>query len=79
MCDAFACACIKQVRQSAGLLLKNNLRDLYPAMSEDFRSYIKVGPARALLGAGGGCRRGVRLPCLRPTAAHAPHRMQPLA
>jgi hypothetical protein len=31
------------VRQSAGLLLKNNLKAQYAALSEDFRNYIKVG------------------------------------
>lgn len=37
-----------QVRQSAGLLLKNNLKGQYTALSEDFRNYIKVGPTRVL-------------------------------
>lgn len=32
-----------QVRQSAGLLLKNNLKDHYAATTEEFRKYIKVG------------------------------------
>jgi hypothetical protein len=32
------------VRQSAGLLLKNNLKGQYAALSEDFRNYIKVRP-----------------------------------
>jgi len=32
-----------QVRQSAGLLLKNNLKNQYASLSEDFRNYIKVG------------------------------------
>lgn len=32
-----------EVRQSAGLLLKNNLKGQYAALSEDFRNYIKVG------------------------------------
>jgi hypothetical protein len=31
------------VRQSAGLLLKNNLKEQYAGLSEDFRNYIKVG------------------------------------
>lgn len=31
-----------QVRQSAGLLLKNNLKNQYASLSEDFRNYIKV-------------------------------------
>lgn len=31
-----------QVRQSAGLVLKNNLRTQYQSTSEDFRNYIKV-------------------------------------
>ena len=30
------------MRQSAGLLLKNNLRDQYAGTAEDFRRYIKV-------------------------------------
>ena len=33
-----------QVRQSAGLLLKNNLKAQYAATTEEFRKYIKVGP-----------------------------------
>jgi hypothetical protein len=33
---------VLQVRQSAGLLLKNNLKAQYAALSEDFRNYIKV-------------------------------------
>jgi hypothetical protein len=36
-----------QVRQSAGLLLKNNLKTSYTTISEDFRTYIKAsGTAR---------------------------------
>lgn len=35
-------AVITQVRQSAGLLLKNNLKQQYASLSEDFRNYIKV-------------------------------------
>ena len=31
-----------QVRQSAGLLLKNNLQHQYVTTTEDFRNYIKV-------------------------------------
>ena len=31
-----------QVRQSAGLLLKNNLKQQYAGLTEDFRNYIKV-------------------------------------
>ncbi len=31
-----------QVRQSAGLLLKNNLKAEYAATAEEFRQYIKV-------------------------------------
>ena len=31
-----------QVRQSAGLLLKNNLKAQYAATAEEFRQYIKV-------------------------------------
>ena len=34
--------CGAQVRQSAGLLLKNNLKDHYAATTEEFRKYIKV-------------------------------------
>ena len=30
------------MRQSAGLLLKNNLKDHYAATTEEFRKYIKV-------------------------------------
>ena len=32
----------EQVRQSAGLLLKNNLKEQYAATTEEFRQYIKV-------------------------------------
>jgi hypothetical protein len=31
-----------QVRNAAGLLLKNNLKQQYATTTEDFRSYIKV-------------------------------------
>lgn len=41
-CTALHCT-VLQVRQSAGLLLKNNLKAQYAALSEDFRNYIKVG------------------------------------
>ena len=34
---------LMQVRQSAGLLLKNNLKAQYAATTEEFRKYIKVG------------------------------------
>ena len=33
---------LMQVRQSAGLLLKNNLKAQYAATTEEFRKYIKV-------------------------------------
>jgi hypothetical protein len=39
---AAAAAAGLQVRQSAGLLLKNNLKQQYASLSEDFRNYIKV-------------------------------------
>lgn len=45
-----------EVRQSAGLLLKNNLREQYGSTSEDFRSYIKL----ALLHAIGHPRKEIR-------------------
>lgn len=38
-----------QVRQSAGLLLKNNLKDQYAGTTEEFRRYIKVGFPRPRL------------------------------
>ncbi|KAL3146894.1 hypothetical protein ABBQ38_014866 [Trebouxia sp. C0009 RCD-2024] len=31
-----------EVRQSAGLLLKNNLKKQYPALPEDYRQYVKL-------------------------------------
>lgn len=34
--------CALQVRQSAGLLLKNNLKQQYTALPEDYRQYVKV-------------------------------------
>ena len=40
---AQACVLLLQVRQSAGLLLKNNLKAQYAATTEEFRQYIKVG------------------------------------
>jgi hypothetical protein len=41
-----------QVRQSAGLLLKNNLKDQYAGTTEEFRRYIKVGLEDHVLGSG---------------------------
>ncbi len=38
-----------QLRQSAGLLLKNNLKAQYAATAEEFRQYIKVCCCRNLL------------------------------
>ena len=32
-----------QVRQSAGLLLKNNLKAQYASLSEEYKAFIKVG------------------------------------
>ena len=49
-----------QVRQSAGLLLKNNLKDHYAATTEEFRKYIKVRAHWRL------CTRA----CLAPPARH---------
>ncbi|CAL8464616.1 g4151 [Coccomyxa elongata] len=37
-----------EVRQSAGLLLKNNLKDHYAATTEEFRKYIKVALLHAI-------------------------------
>ena len=39
---ALCCAC-PQVRQSAGLLLKNNLKAQYASLSEEYKAFIKVG------------------------------------
>ena len=35
-------ACCPQVRQSAGLLLKNNIKGQYGSLSEEYRTFIKV-------------------------------------
>lgn len=40
--------CPVEVRQSAGLLLKNNLREQYASTSEDFKTYIKLALLQAL-------------------------------
>ena len=37
-----------QIRQSAGLLLKNNLKQQYAASPPNYQEYIKVGPCRLL-------------------------------
>jgi hypothetical protein len=48
----------RQVRNAAGLLLKNNLKQQYTTTTEDFRSYIKVRPG----GLGQGwCRKSIGL------------------
>ena len=38
-----------QVRQTAGLLLKNNIRTHFGGIAEDFRAFIKVRPSCAVL------------------------------
>ena len=44
-----------QVRQSAGLLLKNNLKDSYAGTSDDLRRYIKVSNTALDEGPGAQC------------------------